>query len=257
MPAWGGGIAAKLVLTAGGYKEFKIYHPRQKYSYYNALPAQKLYSFGAAKTGAAYSKKDLTIVTYSVEILVELAGIEGWTLVSTGGKLIFDEAQTRAVYETGRGSFKLRARWRYLKEGNLIEIYEIPYTTSTEVIMDKVADLIKAGKIKEIADMRDETDLGGLKLTIDLKRGADPEKLMQKLMRTTSLQDSFACNFNILIEGMPKVMGVREILQEWTAWRTQCVRRRIYFQKQKKAERLHLLKGLERSIFCARIFVIS
>ena len=165
---------------------------------------------------------------------------------STGGELLFDEAQTRAVYETGRGSFKLRAKWRYLKEGNLIEIFEIPYTTSTEVIMDKVADLIKAGKIKEIADMRDETDLGGLKLTIDLKRGADPEKLMQKLFRTTSLQDSFACNFNILIEGMPRVMGVREILQEWTAWRTQCVRRRIYFQKEKKAERLHLLKGLEK-----------
>ena len=165
---------------------------------------------------------------------------------STGGELLFDEAQTRAVYDTGRGSFKLRARWRYLKEGNLIEIYQIPYTTSTEVIMDKVADLIKAGKIKEIADMRDETDLGGLKLTIDLKRGADPEKLMQKLFRTTSLQDSFACNFNILIEGMPRVMGVREILQEWTAWRTQCVRRRIYFQKQKKAERLHLLQGLEK-----------
>ena len=165
---------------------------------------------------------------------------------STGGELLFDEAQTRAVYETGRGSFRLRAKWRYLKEGNLIEIYEIPYTTSTEVIMDKVADLIKAGKIKEIADMRDETDLGGLKLTIDLKRGADPEKLMQKLFRTTALQDSFACNFNILIEGMPKVMGVREILQEWTAWRTGCVKRRIYFQKQKKAERLHLLKGLEK-----------
>ena len=165
---------------------------------------------------------------------------------STGGELLFDEAQTRAVYETGRGSFKLRAKWRYLKEGNLIEIFEIPYTTSTEVIMDKVADLIKAGKIKEIADMRDETDLGGLKLTIDLKRGADPEKLMQKLFRTTALQDSFACNFNILIEGMPKVMGVREILQEWTAWRTGCVKRRIYFQKQKKAERLHLLKGLEK-----------
>ena len=165
---------------------------------------------------------------------------------STGGELLFDESQTRAVYDTGRGSFKLRAKWRYQKEGNLIEIFEIPYTTSTEVIMDKVADLIKAGKIKEIADMRDETDLGGLKLTIDLKRGADPEKLMQKLFRTTSLQDSFACNFNILIEGMPRVMGVREILQEWTAWRTQCVRRRIYFQKEKKAERLHLLKGLEK-----------
>ena len=165
---------------------------------------------------------------------------------STGGELLFDEEQTRTVYETGRGSFRLRAKWRYLKEGNLIEIHEIPYTTSTEVIMDKVADLIKAGKIKEIADMRDETDLGGLKLTIDLKRGVDPEKLMQKLFRTTSLQDSFACNFNILIAGMPRVMGVREILQEWTAWRTQCVRRRIYFQKQKKEERLHLLKGLEK-----------
>ena len=165
---------------------------------------------------------------------------------STGGELLFDEAQTRAVYDTGRGSFKLRAKWRYLKERNLIEIYEIPYTTSTEVIMDKVTELIKAGRIREIADMRDETDLGGLKLTIDLKRGADPEKLMAKLFRTTSLQDSFACNFNILIEGMPRVLGVREILQEWTAWRTQCVRRRIYFQKGKKAERLHLLKGLEK-----------
>ena len=165
---------------------------------------------------------------------------------STGGELLFDEAQTRAVYDTGRGSFRLRAKWRYVKEGNLIEIYEIPYTTSTEVIMDKVADLIKAGKIKEIADMRDETDLGGLKLTIDLKRGAEPEKLMQKLFRTTPLMDSFSCNFNILIEGMPRVMGVREILQEWTAWRIQCIRRRVYFQKQKKADRLHLLKGLEK-----------
>ena len=165
---------------------------------------------------------------------------------STGGELLFDEAQTRAVYETGRGSFRLRAKWRYLKEGNLIEIFEIPYTTSTEVIMDKVAELIKAGKIREIADMRDETDLGGLKLTIDLKRGVDPEKLMQKLFRVTSLQDSFACNFNILIEGMPRVMGVRELLEEWTAWRTQCVRRRIYFQQQRKAERLHLMKGLEK-----------
>ena len=165
---------------------------------------------------------------------------------STGAELLFDEAQTRAVYETGRGSFRLRAKWRYQKEGNLIEIYQIPYTTSTEVIMDKVADLIKAGKIREIADMRDETDLGGLKLTIDLKRGVDPAKLMAKLFRTTSLQDSFACNFNILIEGMPRVLGVREILQEWTAWRTQCVRRRIWFQKERKAERLHLLKGLEK-----------
>ena len=165
---------------------------------------------------------------------------------STGAELLYDDATTREIYQTGRGSFKLRAKWRYLKEGNLIEIYEIPYTTTSEAIMDKVADLIKAGKIKEIADMRDETDLGGLKLTIDLKRGADPEKLMQRLYKATPLQDSFACNFNILIAGMPRVLGVGEILEEWTAWRMDCVKRRIFFQIQKKEDRLHLLKGLER-----------
>ena len=165
---------------------------------------------------------------------------------STGGQLLFDEATTREIYSTGRGSFKLRAKWHYVKEGNLIEITEIPYSTATEVIMDKVAELIKSGKIKEIADMRDETDLGGLKLTIDLKRGAEPEKLMQKLFRLTPLQDSFPCNFNILIAGMPRVMGVGEILNEWVAWRTDCVKRRIFFQIGKKEDRLHLLKGLER-----------
>ena len=165
---------------------------------------------------------------------------------STGGELLFDENATRDIYTTGRGSFKLRAKWRYVKDGNLIEITEIPYTTATEVIMDKVAELIKAGKIREIADMRDETDLNGLKLTIDLKRGVEPEKLMQKLFRLTPLQDSFPCNFNILIGGMPRVMGVGEILQEWTAWRTECIKRRIFFQIQKKEERLHLLKGLAR-----------
>ena len=159
---------------------------------------------------------------------------------------MFDEAATREVYATGRGSFKLRAKWHYEKEGNLIEITEIPYTTATEVIMDKVAELIKAGKIKEIADMRDETDLGGLKLTIDLKRGVEPDKLMQKLFRLTPLQDSFPCNFNILIAGMPRVMGVGEILEEWTAWRTDCVKRRLFHQIGKREERLHLLKGLER-----------
>ena len=165
---------------------------------------------------------------------------------STGAELLFDEATTREIYNTGRGSFKLRAKWRYVKEGNLIEIYEIPYSTASEVIMDKVADLIKAGKIREINDMRDETDLGGLKLTIDLKRGVDPDKLMQKLFRLTPLQDTFACNFNILIAGMPRVMGIGEILEEWAAWRTDCVKRRLFFQIQKKEDRLHLLKGLER-----------
>ncbi len=165
---------------------------------------------------------------------------------STGAQLLYDEAATREIYSTGRGSFRLRAKWRYVKDGNLIEITEIPYSTATEVIMDKVAELIKAGKIREIADMRDETDLGGLKLTIDLKRGVDPDKLMQKLFRMTPLQDSFPCNFNILIAGMPRVMGIGEILDEWTAWRMDCVKRRLYFQVQKKQERLHLLKGLER-----------
>ena len=165
---------------------------------------------------------------------------------STGAELLFDEAATREIYNTGRGSFKLRAKWHYVKEGNLIEITEIPYTTATEIIIDKVAELIKVGKVKEIADMRDETDLGGLKLTIDLKRGVEPEKLMQKLFRLTSLQDSFSCNFNILIAGMPRVMGVGEILEEWTAWRTDCVKRRLFFQIQKKEDRLHLLNGLER-----------
>ena len=165
---------------------------------------------------------------------------------STGAELLFDEAAAREVYSTGRGSFRLRAKWHYEKEGNLIEITEIPYTTAIEVIMDKVADLIKAGKIKEISDMRDETDLGGLKLTIDLKRGVDPEKLMQKLFRMTPLQDSFPCNFNILIAGMPRVMGVGEILEEWTAWRTDCIKRRLFFQIGKREERLHLLQGLER-----------
>ena len=165
---------------------------------------------------------------------------------STGAELLYDDATIREIYSTGRGSFKLRAKWRYVKEDNLIEIYEIPYSTTSEVIMDKVAELIKAGKIKEIADMRDETDLGGLKLTIDLKRGVDPEKLMQRLYKATPLQDSFACNFNILIAGMPRVMGVGEILEEWTAWLIDCFKRSIFFQIQKKEDRLHLLKGLDR-----------
>ncbi len=162
----------------------------------------------------------------------------------TGGEILYDAAEMLQIYKTGRGTFRLRARWRYLKEGNMIEIYEIPYTTATEIIMDKVAELIKAGKIREIADMRDETDLNGLKLTIDLKRGVEPEKLMQKLFRATTLQDSFGCNFNILIGGMPRVMGVREIFEEWTAWRCECVKRRVYHQLQKKKDKLHLLKGL-------------
>ena len=164
----------------------------------------------------------------------------------TGGELLYDPAALSEIYRTGRGSFKVRARWRYNKAENLIEVYEIPYSTTTEAIMDKVTELVKAGKVKEIADMRDETDLSGLKLTIDLKRGTDPDKLMQKLFRSTPLMDSQSCNFNILIAGMPRVMGVGEILEEWTAWRMDCVRRRTYFSMNKKKEKLHLLKGLRR-----------
>ena len=162
----------------------------------------------------------------------------------TGGEILYDPAQMQQIYETGRGSFRLRAKWRYVKDGNMIEIYEIPYTTATEIILDKVAELIKANKIREISDMRDETDLNGLKLTLDLKRGVDADKLMAKLFKTTPLEDSFSANFNILVAGQPRVMGVREILQEWTAFRVECVRRRTYYDLHGKEKRLHLLQGL-------------
>ncbi len=164
----------------------------------------------------------------------------------TGGEVLYDPTAMEEVYNTGRGGIRVRARWRHVKSENLIEIYEIPYTTTTEAIMDKVAELIKAGRIKEIADMRDETDLSGLKLTIDLKRGADPDKLMQKLFKSTTLLDTMSCNFNVLIAGMPRVMGVRELLDEWCAWRTESVRRRVYHVLGKRKEKLHLLKGLKR-----------
>lgn len=165
---------------------------------------------------------------------------------STGGEIIYNADEMRGIYDTGRGSFKIRSKYRYIKEENLIEVYEIPYTTTSEAIIDKVAELIKTGKVKEINDMRDETDLSGLKLAIELKRGTDPDKLMAKLFKMTPLMDSFACNFNILIAGMPKVMGIREILEEWTAWRIDCVKRRVYNDVQKKKEKLHLLRGLEK-----------
>ena len=164
----------------------------------------------------------------------------------TGGEMIFDTDAIRDIYNTGRGSVRVRAKYRYVKDQNLLEIYEIPYSTTVEAILDKVAELIKAGKAKEISDMRDETDLSGLKLAIDLKRGVDPDKLMAKLYKLTPLEDAFACNFNVLIAGSPKVLGVRQILEEWTAWRTDSVKRRIFFVLGKKKEKLHLLKGLKR-----------
>lgn len=165
---------------------------------------------------------------------------------STGGQILCRPEDLRQIYETGRGGIKVRAKYRYIKSENIIEIYEIPYSTSLEAILDKVSELNKTGKLKEISDMRDETDLSGLKLAVDLKRGVDPDKLMQKLFRLTPLQDTVSCNFNILIAGMPRVMGVRELLTEWLAWRTECVRRRVYYILHKKQEKLHLLLGLKR-----------
>ena len=162
-----------------------------------------------------------------------------------GGIILYDESDIDGVYNTGRGSIKVRSKWNYVKEDNVIEITEIPPTTTVEAIIDKVADLVKQGKIKEINDVRDETDLNGLKLTFDLKRGQDPEKFMRKLFRSTPLEDNFSANFNILIGGSPKVMGIREILTEWTAYRMGCVKRRLYFDLKGKKDRLHLVKGLE------------
>ena len=162
-----------------------------------------------------------------------------------GGEILYNEKEMRSVCETGRGSIRVRAKYEYFKEGNVIEIREIPPTTTVEAIMDKIAELVKTGKLREISDMRDETDLGGLKLTLDLKRGQDPEKLMARLFRMTPLEDSFSCNFNILISGQPRVMGVREILTEWSAFRTDCVRRRTWYDMEGKKKRLHLLRGLQ------------
>lgn len=165
---------------------------------------------------------------------------------ATGGEIIFDEPEMRKIYETGRGSFKVRACWNYLKKENIIEITEIPYTTTIEAIIDKIAELVKGGKIREIADIRDETDLNGLKIAIDLKRGTDADKLMDRLFKLTPLMDSCSCNFNVLIGGMPKVIGIGGILEEWTAWRTECIRRKVFFDLNKKKDKMHLLLGLRK-----------
>lgn len=163
-----------------------------------------------------------------------------------GGYLLYDDMEMRKIYETGRGSVKIRAKYTYDKAENCIEVTEIPPTTTVEAIMDKVLELVKLGKIKEISDMRDETDLSGLKLTFDLKKGVDPDALAQKLFRLTPLQDAFACNFNVLIAGNPRVLGVSEILNEWISFRIECVKRMIFFELGKKREKLHLLLGLQK-----------
>ena len=163
-----------------------------------------------------------------------------------GGYIVYDEEELRRVYETGRGGIRVRAKYNYDKANNLLEITEIPPTTTVEAVIDKIVEQVKVGKIKEISDLRDETDISGLKLTIDLKRGTEPDALIKKLYRLSPLQDVFSCNFNILIGGMPRVMGVREILMEWTAFRTECVKRGVYFDLTKTKQRLHLLQGLEK-----------
>ncbi|MDR2360069.1 MAG: topoisomerase IV [Oscillospiraceae bacterium] len=162
----------------------------------------------------------------------------------TGGELLYDRDALSKIYETGRGSFKVQAKWRFVKEQNLVEVYEIPYSATVEQIIDRIRELYKDSKVKDISDARDESDLKGLKIAIELKRGADPDKVMRRLMKLTPLRDSFSCNFNILIAGSPKVLGVGEILDEWTAWRTETVRRRVFSDLTKKREKLHLLKGL-------------
>ncbi len=163
-----------------------------------------------------------------------------------GGYIVYDEAEMRKVYNTGVGAVKVRAVYNYDKDSRCIEVTQIPPSTTVEAIIDKVAELVKDGKLREISDARDETDLSGLRLAFDLKKGNDPDAVMQKLFRLTPLQDNFNCNFNVLIAGTPRVMGVREILSEWIEFRRECVRRRVYFDLQKKKEKLHLLLGLKK-----------
>lgn len=163
-----------------------------------------------------------------------------------GGFLFYNETELQKIYDTGRGSVTVRAKWNYNKQDNCLEVTEIPYSTTIEAIKDKIVDCIKQGKLREVSYVRDETDIDGLKIAIDLKRGSDPEKVMQKLFRMTPLQDNYSCNFNILVGGAPRVMGVREILEEWSAFRLECIRRRLVFDLQKKQEKLHLLLGLEK-----------
>ncbi|MCR5151410.1 MAG: topoisomerase IV [Clostridiales bacterium] len=165
---------------------------------------------------------------------------------SGGGLLLYNREQMKEIYDTGRGGFKVRSRWRYDKANGCIEVTEIPPTSTSEAIIDKIIDKIKAGSVKEISDIRDETDLSGLKITMDLKRGTDPEKLMKKLYSSTPLQDTFSCNFNVLVNGCPKVMGVKELLNEWIEFRRGCIRRRTEFDLKRAKDRLHLLRGLEK-----------
>ncbi|MCL6591154.1 MAG: topoisomerase IV [Firmicutes bacterium] len=187
-----------------------------------------------------------TTIQYITDPNVELTKYLKAPDFASGGQLIYNEKELAGIYQTGRGSFKLRAKYRYDRANSCIEIYEIPYTTTSEAIMDSVIELVKSGKIKDINDVRDETDLNGLKITLDIKKSADPDGLMNKLYKLTPLQDSFNCNFNVLIQGRPKVLGVKAILDEWLSFRMDCIRRQTRYEIEKMAEKLHLLQGLEK-----------
>lgn len=203
---------------------------------------------GMASTICSFNLKEVceTTIAYIKDNDVNVADTLLAPDFPIGGELLYNRNEMEKIYESGRGSFKVRGVYNYDKANNCIDISEIPPTTTSEAIIEKVIELVKAKKITEINDIRDETDLSGLQITIDLKRGTDPDKLMKKLFKMTPLQDSFSCNFNILIAGSPRVMGVKEIISEWVAFREECVRRRVYFRLSKAKEKLHLLKGLQK-----------
>jgi len=203
---------------------------------------------GMASSICSFNLKEICMATiaYMQDYETDLSAIITAPDFSTGGELLFNEDEMKSIYETGRGSFKVRARYQYDKKNSCIEILEIPHTTTIEAIIDKIVALIKAGKLREITDVRDETDLNGLKIAIDIRRTADPEAIMQKLFLSTPLLDSFSCNFNILVNGHPRTMGIREILDEWLQFRTDCVRRRAQYDLTRAAEKMHLLDGLSK-----------
>lgn len=203
---------------------------------------------GMASSIASFNLKEICETT--IALMKNKEHVISDTLIAPdfvgGGYIIYDKDELEKIYETGRGSVKVRAKYSYDKSYNCIDITQIPPTTTSEAIIDKIIELAKANKVKEISDVRDETDLGGLKITIDLKRGADPDKLMSRLYKLTPLEDTFSCNFNVLIEGTPGVRGVRELLNEWIKFRLNCITRRVNFSLSKKRKQLHLLKGLSK-----------
>lgn len=203
---------------------------------------------GMASNLCSFNLKEVceAAVAYIGDENVDLAQYIKAPDFSTGGSLILNENEMRGIFETGRGSFKVRAKYKYDKQNSCIEIYEIPYTTASEAIIDSVIELVKSGKLKDITDVRDETDLDGLKITLDIRKSADPDEIMNKLFKLTTLQDTFNCNFNILINGSPRVMGIREILREWLAFRIGCIKRQTAFDIGKKEDKLHLLLGLRK-----------